>query len=398
MKKIFVAVAFLLFTNVNGYSQNKKTMQTLGQEAIKAWEKGEFTGNYDDFEKLMSPSFNFFSHPLYGKFQGTDALLKFTAVIAERKKMPNTLTFTDVEIATNGRLINVSFTSMGKVVGGMFDYAGHNVISFKVNNNKISGFAEYLGDDDLLKFSAMQMKVNKTDIKTFIDGFFANLVTRNEKYFSAALDENFIGIAFIGVEVGKKQYISIHLKQDFIKVKSTNEYINTYNGITTVTGLVSFQHQGEEMPNTHRYTIVIRKTDEGKLLMTNLQMGISITEIKKENIKAFIDNFFQANVKLDAAGMNEALDDNYFAISHTGLAVDRKKYVDVHLKLDFDVMKSSEEIISIINGTIVVTGIVELKHQKEKVSKKQRYTAVIIRSENGRLLFKNYQESTEIKN
>jgi hypothetical protein len=134
------------------------TVEKSGLKAIEAWQTGEQTGNYDGFKKLMADDFDQFAHPLFGRFSGEAAKSKMIEVITTRENMPNNLLFSDVNVSSNQQFALVSFHSKGKVMNGQYDYEGHNVISFKIEKGKVKGFSEYLGDDDLLKFAALQAK------------------------------------------------------------------------------------------------------------------------------------------------------------------------------------------------------------------------------------------------
>jgi SnoaL-like domain len=152
------AVAAILFVALFNSYMNPDTVEKAGWIAIEAWQMGEQTGNYDAFKKLIAKDFDQFAHPLVGRFTGSAALEKMMEVMATREKMPNNLQFSDINVAVNQQFALVSFHSKGKVMNEQYEYEGHNVISFKIENGKVKGFSEYLGDDDLLKFAALQQR------------------------------------------------------------------------------------------------------------------------------------------------------------------------------------------------------------------------------------------------
>lgn len=122
-----------------------KSRETVALEAITAWEKGENSGNYADFRKMLSTNFDLFSHPLLALFRGEVAKEKMLALLAERESAPNHLTFSQVVIATNDTVALVAFASKGKIMNGEVDYEGFNVIAFKIEGEQIKGFQEYFG-------------------------------------------------------------------------------------------------------------------------------------------------------------------------------------------------------------------------------------------------------------
>jgi hypothetical protein len=135
------------------HAQTKKpTMKALAQTAISAWEKGESSGDYSDFKSLLATDFNLFSHPLMGRFSGREAKAKMDAIIAEREKLPNALTFSEVMITTGDNYALIAFNSEGTVMDGKYPYQGYNVIGFKLTGGKISGFREYFGFVDPAMF------------------------------------------------------------------------------------------------------------------------------------------------------------------------------------------------------------------------------------------------------
>jgi hypothetical protein len=117
---------------------------TLAEAAISAWGKGENSGNYTEFKALLSDKFDTFSHPLMGKFTGNEAIQKINGLIADREKVSNNLTFSDIKISTSNTSASVQFNSKG-IVQGKFPYESFNIIVLHFQENKISGFQEYFG-------------------------------------------------------------------------------------------------------------------------------------------------------------------------------------------------------------------------------------------------------------
>jgi hypothetical protein len=115
--------------------------------AFQAWAKGEQTGFYDDYKALLSDSFRLFSHPLLGRFTDSEALTRMRALIAERQKTPNQLTFSNMSRASSENTVLFQFDSAGTVSGG-FSYQGYNIIGFVVEDGQITGFREYFGHID----------------------------------------------------------------------------------------------------------------------------------------------------------------------------------------------------------------------------------------------------------
>jgi ketosteroid isomerase-like protein len=145
MKKILVAISLLLFAGVNGYAQNKKTMnKQIAQQAFDAWGIAEGTGNYDTFKALVSTDFSTYSHPLYGNFTGATAKEKMMELMTGREKNSNQLKFSNVVITNNGSQYAFAFDSEGKVAGG-YPYKGFNIIVLTIDKQKVTGFREYFG-------------------------------------------------------------------------------------------------------------------------------------------------------------------------------------------------------------------------------------------------------------
>lgn len=151
--RYMIMLLFLHHSNPMISQENMNTIQKLGTQAIQAWQVGESTGNYGDFQKMLSKDFEIFSHPMMGVFQGTEALDKLTAVIEERSKQPNNLVFSNILITTGEEYATVSFDSNGTVMGGKYPYEGHNIIAFKFRSDKIIVFREYFGflDPEMFK-------------------------------------------------------------------------------------------------------------------------------------------------------------------------------------------------------------------------------------------------------
>jgi len=118
---------------------------TLANTIFKSWEKGEQTGNYEEFKKHLSTEFIQFSHPLLGKFQGKKALEQLLKLIEEREVVSNNLTFSNIKITYGDNHVVFQFDSKGMVQNNSFSYKGFNSISFEFKVNKLIGFQEYFG-------------------------------------------------------------------------------------------------------------------------------------------------------------------------------------------------------------------------------------------------------------
>jgi hypothetical protein len=128
--------------------------EAAAKAAFKAFEAGEKSGNYRDFKALVSDQFNAYSHPLQpsrGVFKGAEAKSKMLELVAQREKTPNSLTFSEVVHHCAASTCLFQFNSEGQVGGG-FPYKGYNVIALTVQNGKLTGFREYLGDLEPLWF------------------------------------------------------------------------------------------------------------------------------------------------------------------------------------------------------------------------------------------------------
>jgi len=139
-------LAVFAFTLTAQTTRNKNLK--IAERAFAAWEKGENSGDYADFKKLLAPDFEIFSHPLQpsrGIFKGAAALAKMNELIASRKKSPNNLKFSNIIVTNNRNTFVFLFDSAGPVAGG-FPYRGWNAVALTVKNNRISGFREYFGD------------------------------------------------------------------------------------------------------------------------------------------------------------------------------------------------------------------------------------------------------------
>jgi hypothetical protein len=115
------------------------------KQIFNAWQIGEKTGNYDKFKSFLSSAFILFSHPLLGKFENEEALNKIKNLVAEREKLNNNLSFSEVIVLTNLNQVSFQFSSKGMVQGGAFNYEGFNIISIHFENNLFTGFQEYFG-------------------------------------------------------------------------------------------------------------------------------------------------------------------------------------------------------------------------------------------------------------
>jgi hypothetical protein len=146
--KIFlVSILTLVFAGLDAHKNNLKSnlLMETGKKAFEAWQTGEKTGNYTDFKKLLATNFNIFSHPLMGKFSDAEALLKMQNLIAEREKVSNNLTFTNVKMSATDNSVVVQFNSKGTVQNGKFPYEGFNIIVITTEKALITGFEEYFG-------------------------------------------------------------------------------------------------------------------------------------------------------------------------------------------------------------------------------------------------------------
>jgi hypothetical protein len=126
------------------------------EKAFLAWEKGENTGSYTDFTAMISPQFDLFSHPVQparGVYRGISAREMMAKLVDTRSQKPNQLKFSNVRQHQAKNSVVFMFDSEGKVSG--YPYKGWNVIALTVGeDNKITGFREYLGDIDPAWFQA----------------------------------------------------------------------------------------------------------------------------------------------------------------------------------------------------------------------------------------------------
>ena len=144
---LLTGILTVLVLNVSARSTRTKNLK-VAERAFAAWEKGENSGDYADFKKLLSPDFEIFSHPLQpsrGTFKGTAALAKMSELISLREKSPNNLKFSDIEVTQNKNTFVFLFDSAGKVAGG-FPYQGWNAVALVIKSGRIVGFREYFGD------------------------------------------------------------------------------------------------------------------------------------------------------------------------------------------------------------------------------------------------------------
>jgi ketosteroid isomerase-like protein len=133
-------------------TQNLET----AKRAFAAWERGENTGDYQEFKNLLGANFSLFSHPMQpsrGEFIGAEALQKMSELIAARERFPNNLKFSKITATQSGDTFVFLFNSQGKVAGG-FSYEGWNAIVLIINNHKVVGFREYFGDVEPAWFKA----------------------------------------------------------------------------------------------------------------------------------------------------------------------------------------------------------------------------------------------------
>ncbi len=143
---IFLTIMILFSTGIIAQEKSNKNMKSAKQ-AFAAWEKGENSGDYSDFKRLISPNFAFYSHPLQpsrGVSKGKEALSQMNELIKAREKTPNNLKFSNVVVSFGGSTFIFQFDSEGKV--GANDYKGWNVIALTIENGKVIGFREYFGD------------------------------------------------------------------------------------------------------------------------------------------------------------------------------------------------------------------------------------------------------------
>lgn len=136
------SMLFITFVSA-GCADNNVTEQTA-EKAFNAWAKGEASGDYGEFRALIDTGFTQFSHPLAGSFTGNEAIKKMNALIAEREKIPNKLTFSNVSVLSNQAEVGFSFRSEG-IVNGRLPYKGFNLIVLTVRDGKLKGFSEYFG-------------------------------------------------------------------------------------------------------------------------------------------------------------------------------------------------------------------------------------------------------------
>jgi ketosteroid isomerase-like protein len=123
---------------------------STAQRAFAAWEKGESTGNYADFQAIISPQFELFSHPVQparGVFTGSQARDMMLNLTEQRRQNPNQLAFSNIRVHQSKNSFLFEFDSEGKVSG--YPYKGWNAIRITIGtDNKVTSFREYLGDID----------------------------------------------------------------------------------------------------------------------------------------------------------------------------------------------------------------------------------------------------------
>ena len=145
----FISLGALLLTSLLGLAAAAPTAApanpaALAQRVFEAWQQGEKTGDYATFKTFLGPKFRQFSHPLSGQHAGAAGLARLRALVAEREKTPNHLTFSQVERTGSAALFTFHFNSAGTVAGGMA-YEGYNAISLRIENGHLTGFREYFG-------------------------------------------------------------------------------------------------------------------------------------------------------------------------------------------------------------------------------------------------------------
>jgi ketosteroid isomerase-like protein len=146
-----VGLAALLTIGFGFVTAGASAQETIAaQKAFAAWEKGEKTGNYADFQALISPEFEVFSHPVQparGVFTGTQARDMMLKLTAERRQNPNQLAFSNIRVHQSKNSFLFEFDSEGEVSG--YPYKGWNAIRITIGtDNKVTSFREYLGDID----------------------------------------------------------------------------------------------------------------------------------------------------------------------------------------------------------------------------------------------------------
>lgn len=137
----------ILGTITMGCMDKNNSKIEVTKEAYQAWQLGEKTGDYSAFKKLLSPTFNLFSHPsaVRGVFRDDAAKEQMTKLIQGREQIPNQLTFSEPVFLTSDNTVAVQFNSQGTVMG-KYPYKGYNIIVFTIEENTITGFREYFGD------------------------------------------------------------------------------------------------------------------------------------------------------------------------------------------------------------------------------------------------------------
>ncbi len=145
---IALAFAAALFGQSTTLQAQTLSTASVAERAIRAWETGESTGNYSDFQALLSPQFELFSHPVQparGVHRAAQAREMMTKLIAQRTEAPNALKFSNLRQYQTQNHFLFEFDSEGKVAG--YPYKGWNAIQISIgSDNKIVSFREYLGD------------------------------------------------------------------------------------------------------------------------------------------------------------------------------------------------------------------------------------------------------------
>jgi hypothetical protein len=124
-KQSIILIFLILALNISCMDNTNKNLE-FGKKAYDAWQKGEQTGNYEDFKKMLSPDFDLYSHPtmVRGVHKGADAHARMNELISGREKLPNNLTFSDPVFMAHDNQVAVQFNSEGKVMG-QFPYKGY---------------------------------------------------------------------------------------------------------------------------------------------------------------------------------------------------------------------------------------------------------------------------------
>lgn len=120
------------------------------KRALDAWQRGEFTGDYSEFKKRLSPDFGLFAHPIKGRTIGEGARESFMELMREREDERNSLTFSSITSFITGKRVGFQFDVKGSIKEGKHAYDSYHLIVFEVDdiNDVITGFSEYFGTVD----------------------------------------------------------------------------------------------------------------------------------------------------------------------------------------------------------------------------------------------------------